>query len=33
MRIGKIGFWLALAPWVIFLATLVGPLLGIPGFG
>jgi hypothetical protein len=33
IRIGRIGFWLALAPWLAYVLTFVFAVAGMPGFG
>lgn len=33
MKFGRIGFWLALAPWVAYGLTLAGAVARLPGFG
>jgi len=33
VKIGKVGFCLALAPWVVYGVTILCIVLGAPGFG
>lgn len=33
MKIGRIGFWLALAPWVAYAVTFGCAVGRVPGFG
>ena len=33
VQIGRIGFWLALAPWVVSILTTGCAIARIPGFG
>ena len=32
-NMGKIGFWLALSPWLTYVLTALCTIAGVPGFG